>query len=378
MPIQELMRNNLINKHLENNSEVSKSRRNLLKGLAALPFLGSLSITSAAGRMLSKDEGYLTEEAKATLNNLKGVLPKGKLGKHEISRLVIGCNPMGGWSHSRDLSYVGQLSKRWHTNTKMKETWAIAEEAGVNFCNLVEFQYPVFNEFKKETGSKMLNVCQCSIGKPDDWLAPLKKAVDDGADCLYIQGENTDGLARNKELDALLAALEYTHSQNMLFGVGAHSLQTIKESIQAGVKPDFYYKTFHHDKYWSATPLKNRIEYPQRNWMARTPEAAKEIAEIFSRGSLPLVTDHDQYNDNMWDMWNDKTIEFFKTIDVPFFGFKVLAAGAIQPSDGIRWSFENGADFVCLGMYDFQVVADVNLTIEILGSLGKRERQWYS
>ena len=41
-------------------------------------------------------------------------------------------------------------------------------------------------------------------------------------------------------------------------------------------------------------------------------------------------------------------------------------------------AFENGADFVCLGMYDFQVVDDVNLTIDILGSLGKRERPWYS
>jgi len=63
--------------------------------------------------MLSKDQGYLTEEAKASLKKLKGVLPKGKLGKYEISRLVIGCNPMGGWSHSRDLNYVGQLSKHW-------------------------------------------------------------------------------------------------------------------------------------------------------------------------------------------------------------------------------------------------------------------------
>jgi hypothetical protein len=29
-------------------------------------------------------------------------------------------------------------------------------------------------------------------------------------------------------------------------------------------------------------------------------------------------------------------------------------------------------------MYDFQVVDDVNTTIDILGSLGKRERPWYS
>jgi hypothetical protein len=80
----------------------------------------------------------------------------------------------------------------------------------------------------------------------------------------------------------------------------------------------------------------------------------------------------------MWDQYPEQTIEFFKSIDVPFFGFKVLAAGAIQPSNGIRWAFENGADFICLGMYDFQVVDDVNSAIDVLANLGKRERKWYA
>jgi hypothetical protein len=360
---------------MKENSNISESRRKMLKRLATLPLIGGLAASSSASEFF-KSEDYITDQVRETSNKVNGKLQRGKLGNWEVSRLVIGCNPMGGWSHGRDLSYVGQLSKHWHTEKKMKETWAIAEEAGINFCNLVEFQYPVFNAYKKETGSKMLNVCQCSIGQPKDWLAPLKKAVNDGADCIYIQGENTDGLAQNKEFDALKEALEYTHSQNMLFGVGSHSLQTIKDSVAYGIKPDFYYKTFHHDRYWSATPLKNRKEYPQVNWLDRSHEMKERMAKMMAEGEPPQVTDHDHYNDNMWDQWNNKTIEFFKTIDVPFFGFKVMAAGAIKPADGIRHAFENGADFVCAGMYDFQVVEDVNITIGILNTLGKRERPW--
>jgi len=344
--------------NLKRKSEVSEKRRTLLKGLAVLPFAGSYSIVTAASGQSIKDQSYLTEEAKASLKNLKGVLPKGKLGKYEISRLVLGCNPMGGYSHSRDLSYVGQLSKYWHTETKMKETWAVAEQAGINFCNLIEFQYKAFNEYKKETGSKMLNVCQCPIGQPNDRLAPVKKAVSDGADLIYIQGENVDGLAKSNSIDVLLKTVEYIRSQGLLAGVGAHSIKSIEASISVGVKPDFYYKTFHHDNYWSATPRENRAEYPKY--------------------SMIPITDHNQWNDNMWDQFYEQTIETFRKIEVPFFGFKVLAAGAIRPADGIRWAFENGADFVCVGMYDFQVVNDVNLTIDILGSLGKRERPWFS
>jgi hypothetical protein len=342
---------------LKEKSEVSKTRRNLLKGLALIPFVGSFSIASSAARAVTSDQGYLTEEAKLSLKKLKGHLPKGKLGKHEISRLILGCNPMGGWSHSRDLPYVGQLSKHWHTETKMKETWAISEQAGINLVNVVEFQYKAFNEFKKETGSKMLNNCQCSIGPPNDRLAPVKKAVDDGADLIYIQGENVDGLAKTNAIDVLLKTVDFIRNQGLVAGVGAHSIKSIEASINVGVNPDFYFKTFHHDNYWSVTPPENRKEYPTY--------------------PVKRITDRNQWNDNMWDQNYKQTIETFRSIEVPMFGFKVLAAGSIPPEDGVRWAFENGADFVCLGMYDFQVVDDVNITTNILGSLGKRERPWF-
>lgn len=348
---------------MEKKTGISEGRRRLLKGLALLPFMGSYSIASAAGTMLPKDNTYLSEEAIASLQELKGIIPKGKIGKHEVSRLVMGCNPMGGWSHSRDLSYVGNLSKHWHTPTKMKETWAIGEKAGLNITNLTSGMYPTFNEYKKETGSRMVNVLQAMLGKTQspansDPYAEIKKMINEGADIIYIQGETTDAFVQDKNFDIIQGAMDLIRSSGLPAGIGAHSLQSILATIKAGITPDFYYKTFHHDKYWSATPRENRVEY--------------------NKWSMNPVIDHNMWNDNMWDQFNEQTIDAFKTIKVPLFGFKVLAAGAIQPSDGIRWAFENGADFVCLGMYDFQVVQDVNITAGILGSLANRKRPWYS
>jgi O-glycosyl hydrolase len=46
--------------------------------------------------------------------------------------------------------------------------------------------------------------------------------------------------------------------------------------------------------------------------------------------------------------------------------FKVLAAGAIHPEEGLKYAYTNGADFVCMGMYDFQVVEDVNIALNAL------------
>jgi len=124
--------------------------------------------------------------------------------------------------------------------------------------------------------------------------------------------------------------------------------------IQFKVKTHFYYKTFHHDNYWSAHPREFREEYPS-----------------ISRSKV-----HNQYCDNIWDVFPEKTVEVFQNIDVPLFGFKVLAAGAIPVADGLRYAYENGSDFVCLGMFDFQIVQDVNTTIEVLNTLGPRQREW--
>ena len=58
------------------------------------------------------------------------------------------------------------------------------------------------------------------------------------------------------------------------------------------------------------------------------------------------------------------------------FDLKVLAAGALPPKEGFRYAFESGADFICVGMYDFQVVEDVNLALEVLQGPITRERVW--
>ena len=69
-------------------------------------------------------------------------------------------------------------------------------------------------------------------------------------------------------------------------------------------------------------------------------------------------------------------MEFMNRLEQPFIAFKVLAAGAIMPEDGFRYAFENGAYFICVGMYDFQIVDDVNIANTVLASRLNRARPW--
>lgn len=40
-----------------------------------------------------------------------------------------------------------------------------------------------------------------------------------------------------------------------------------------------------------------------------------------------------------------------------------------------QWAFDNGADFICVGMYDFQIVEDVNIALDTLANVN-RIRPW--
>src|SRR5208283_1854603 len=44
----------------------------------------------------------------------EGPLPVGRIGNQEFSRMFIGGNLIGGWSHSRDLHYVSTLMRRYN------------------------------------------------------------------------------------------------------------------------------------------------------------------------------------------------------------------------------------------------------------------------
>jgi hypothetical protein len=67
-----------------------------------------------------------------------------------------------------------------------------------------------------------------------------------------------------------------------------------------------------------------------------------------------------------------------QSLGEPVIAFKTMAAGAIHPKEAFRYAFENGADFICAGMYDFQMVEDCNIALDVLdsGIASTRERRW--
>ncbi|MCE5346576.1 MAG: DoxX family membrane protein [Bacteroidales bacterium] len=345
--------------HEESDTRERNQRRELLKGLAGLPFLAAFGGTfvknlSEAGPDVVS--GATIKVDYKQMKDLKGKLPEGKLGNLNISRMIMGCNLIGGWAHARDLIYANTLFKAYNNERKIIETLYLAEQAGINTTFMVTQYYPTLNKYKNIYNGKIQSICQAML--PDkDFFSDINLAIDSGATAIYIQGGEGDRYMKAGKSDMILKAINYIKGQGFIAGLGAHSLETIKVCENTCIPVDFYVKTLHHDKYWSAHPEENREEY-----------------SIIGSNS----TDHDQFHDNIWDLYPSRTIEYMKGVKKPWFAFKVLAAGAIPPKDGFRFAFENGADFICVGMFDFQVIDDVNTANEILANLNKREREWFS
>jgi len=71
-----------------------------------------------------------------------------------------------------------------------------------------------------------------------------------------------------------------------------------------------------------------------------------------------------------------QTLDSMSEIEKPWIAYKVLGAGAIHPTEGFRYAFNNGADFICAGMFDFQIDEDVQIAQAAVRAANNRDRPW--
>ncbi len=333
----------------------SFGRRELLMSLAGAPVLGAFTIAVLRKMGWESWEEKQLRERRAdavtsatiktfnftSMKDLKGQVPHTRIGNLELSRVILGGNLIGGWAHSRDLIYVSKLVKAYHQENKIYETFLLAEKCGINAFLTNPVLCGVMNEYWKRGIGRIKFISDCG-GK--DLLDGATRSIDNGACACYTHGGITDTLARTGKVDDIAKALEFIRKNGLPAGIGAHDLNTVKACVEYGLTPDFWMKTFHKTNYWSA----------------RTDEIADGLGKM----------------DNLWCADPEATMEYMSALKQPWIAFKTLAAGAILPKEGFTHAFESGADFICVGMYDFQIVDDVNIALEVLNGKLDRKRPW--
>lgn len=358
-------------------AEKKKTRREFLKH-AAVYGGGIVSVQAAKGYA-----GVALKPQDLRLKDLKGTLPQGTIGKLKISRVILGGNLIGGGAHSRDLAYAGPLMRAYHTEGKIFETFELAERASINTFLAGTGDMPLVNKYRQLNSSKMQTICQV-FPSAQNLMTETDKAIDFGATTIYVNGACAGWFVKTGRIDPLGKLLEHIKSQGCLAGLGAHSIEVPIQCEKAGLQPDYYMKTLHHDQYWSAHPRESRVEFSIDDYYATkvlrldSEWSAPPDANRVSSAQAQLPADHNQWHDNMFDLFPEKTIEHMRAVKRPWIAFKVLAGGAIPPPSGFKFAFENGADFICVGMLDFQIVQNVNIALDVLANVKSRPRPWYA
>ena len=312
----------------------------------------SLALTAATSAALSFEEKALLAAQQTPVPpaaNSDGLtVPMGTIGNVKISRLICGGNLISGYAHGRDLIYLSRWLRKYFTDEKIMETWALSEQYGIN--TMIAFQgdpraIEIYLKYRKE-GGKIQYLAQLNP-TADDLKTPVKQARDAGASGAFLLGNIADEWARSGAVGRIGELITLIKEQGMISGVAGHELRVPKLVEQAGIEPHFYMKTIHSSKYWST----------------RRPEQTKDVIDNYEV-------------DNYWCLDPEETIAYMKAVKRPWLAYKVLAAGAIHPRAGFRYAFSNGADFAVVGMFDFQIEEDVKIINEILLQTQQRERPW--
>ena len=322
------------------------NRRKFLKGASLGSVAAALAMSFEERALLAQQSGPVSK----AMGDAPGQMPMGKIGDVEISRLICGGNLFNGYAHSRDLIYVSELLNNYFTDEKICETLEICEELGINTVVASNAEKAnsirVLRKYRNEWGGAIQWFAQVN---PDesDIKANIQLAIDNGAVGAFVVGNVGDAWSRSGKVDLLGKCVDFIKDNGLIAGVAGHSLRTPKMCEEAGIGADFYMKTLHSTSYWSR----------------RRPEQTKEVIDSYDQ-------------DNYWCMEPEETIEFMKKVDKAWLAYKVLAAGAIHPSDGFRYAFENGADFAVVGMFDFQIREDVLVAKDVLAKATGRARPW--
>lgn len=250
----------------------------------------------------------------------------------EVTRLVIGANPFGGFSHQNKHRDREMLS--YSTVERIKETWARAEAAGINTMvtnNTSSHVVQAVDEYLRERGGLQW-IAQIQAPETTAILRAVDEAVEVGCSAIYLHGAVADNAFATGNAELIHTVCDHIRGHGIPAGVAGHA-------------PDV-----HH-------------------WVDTLNVADFHAVCCFNCGSLHAGRGH---KFQLQDIF--AATECIRRIQRPCIAYKILGAGRIEPRMGFEYAFERikPGDVVNVGMHrgdkDDMVEENATLVRELLGA----------
>ncbi len=228
-----------------------------------------------------------------------------------VTRLILGANPFGGFSHQSAQRDKEMLA--YYSRARIVETWERAEAAGINTMitnNETEHVIQAVKEYL-HAGGLLQWIAQIACRHNANMFAAIDEAVDMGCSALYFHGAYVDEAYSNKDEVTLRSWCDHARPAGVPVGVAGHAPE-VHLWVDSLDLVDFHAVCF-----FDCGSLHN------------------EEGERFSLSDIAPAVD------------------CIRQIRKPCIGYKIMGAGRIDPRMAFEYAFENikPTDVVNVGMY---------------------------
>ena len=267
-------------------------------------------------------------------------LPTIQIGKHRISRLVAGSNPILGYSYAGQ--HADRHMKDYYTPERTVEFLQNCERAGITTHQFADPDRALpYLRPLRERGSKMSFICLHS-GREK-----VKDAVERAQPIAMVHhGGATDRLFAAGKASEVHDYVKAAHDCGVLAGVSAHNPDCIKRVADEGWEVDFFMTCFY---FLTRKMVHKDAEIPTLDF------------------GLPFFKDD-----------RETMTKVVRQVKQPCFGFKILGSGRHCSNQqtvraAFKFAFENikPTDGVIVGMFPW-FFDEVSANAQFTRELGKR------
>lgn len=263
--------------------------------------------------------------AAAPLTAAEAPLPTVQFGRHKISRLVIGTNPLMGYSHFNQI--LDRTMREWMTHERRVETILRAEAAGITTWQLHYHldTMAIVDEIQKR-GSKMQMFLLSDFELQKDFTM-IPAVARKGFLGMAHHGNRTDDAFREKKMERVKEFVMRVKDAGLMAGVSMHNPEVMDYIEDSAWPVDYYMTCFYR--------------------VSRTREEARALMN----GEAPL-------GETFLEKDPDRMSQRILKTKRPCFGFKILAAGRAgfakeQIENAFKGAFQRikPNDAVIVGMF---------------------------
>jgi len=303
-------------------------------------FLAELGVMAAAGSAVLGSGG-----AAGAASAAAAPMPLISVGKHRLSRLVAGSNPLNGNSYLGP--HMDRHMREYFTVERTIEFLQACERAGIN-----THQYSMSNSGKSEAtirqlrdgGSKLQFICLASKREDIPGIVAATQPI-----AVVHHGGVTDKLFGEGKGGQVHDFVKAAHDNGVLAGVSAHNPNCIQQIADEGWEVDLFMTCFYF--------LTRKTVQPGGD--APLPETLPVGHYAFYRNDPLAMT------------------RVVRQVKQPCLGFKILAAGRLcanqtEVRSAFQFAFANikPTDGVIVGMYP-QFFDEVNANAQYTRDLGR-------